>query len=724
MNCNPFFQQVPLSFSPGALVAALVALSLPLASLSAQDSPDSPVVDLDEVTLRADDEMAEAYAIDRASAFTKIRAPLSEMPISAQVVSRQALDEQDADGLEDVYRNVSGVAESGNTLNAQSEIRPVIRGFESPVVLRNGLRATTVGAVDLANIESVEVLKGPASILFGALEPGGVLNYTTKKPQEEPSFRLEQEFGSYGRFRSEADATGPLNAQRTLLYRVNAAYTDTESFRNEIELERIIVAPTLAWRISESSEVGFEFSYTKEEVPLDNGIPLGADGKPLVDDDTFFGDPDLEGRRLEDWFASYELEHRFSESFALRHRFQYHLSEPRNQGLRHRGVVGPPGSEELRQRFQDEDREDEEYQTTLELTGEFATGGLRHNAVVGFDYINNQLDFDRFRQNVPNVPISSNPDVNFEPPAGRVLAPAFREETEWIAVYAHDQLSLLDEGRLKLLIGGRFDSVDQEDKLDGNETDESEFTGRFGALYALNDWLSPYASIAQSFLPQGPGTQDREGNQLEPETGIQYEAGLKFSLFEGDLRATLAGYQLEKEDVAVFDRDFFVETGEIAFLAGVDQRSRGVELDVTGQISESLRVIANYAYTDAEETDNATDPARIGSRLGNVPRHAIRLWSAYDFADGSPLEGLGLGIGLRYEDERLAQFDDAIEIDDFFVVDVALWRRFELKKGRSLTARVNVKNLFDERFITRASTQDIAHPGAPASVNASFVLEF
>jgi len=460
-------------------------------------------------------------------------------------------------------------------------------------------------------------------------------------------------------------------------------------------------------------------------VPYDSGIPLGADGKPLVPDDTFFGDPDLDGRILEDWFAGYELEHRINDIFTFRNRFQYHRSEPRNESIRHRGVVGAPGAEELRQRFQKEERTDEEYQLVTDLQARFATSGIDHDVLVGLDLIRQELVFDRFRQNLPNVPIAANPGVRFTPPPGEIqLAPAFDEQTEWVAVYVQDQLSLLSDGRLKVLLGGRFDSVTSEDNLGPDDTDDSEFTWRAGALYQLNDWVSPYVSITQSFRPQGLGTQDRNGNQIEPETGMQYEAGLKFGFFDERLIATASVYRIDKEDVAVFDNDFFIETGSIAFFPGVDQRSWGVEFDISGEIVPGLSVISNVAYTDTEETANEGDPSRIGQRLGNVPEWSARTWLAYDFPAASSLHGLGIGAGVRYESDRLAQFDDQIELDDFVIFDAAAWYRYPLGGDRSLKVQINLDNLFDERHIIRASDQGIAHPGTPFRVTGSISLEF
>lgn len=706
------------------ITGVLLAGVLPL---SAQDSEPSPAGDeavrLPPVTVAAERE--GGYVVEQAPGVTKMNIPIAETPGSIQVVPRQVIEDQAALGLEDVYINVSGVARSGNTLNAQSEVMPVIRGFETPIIFRNGVRATQVGAVDLVNIEQVEVLKGPASILFGALEPGGVLNYTTKTPLAAPFYELNQEFGSYSLFRTTFDATGPIDQERRLRYRLNAAFTDSGSFRNDVDLERWAVAPVLAWSLSDQTDLTLDFSYTHETVPYDSGVPFGFDDEPLVPISTFFGDPTLDGRTLEDIFAGFTLEHRLNEVFTFRNRFQFHRAMPKNESIRHRGVRGTPGAEELRLRYQNEERVDDEYQLVPELLADFNTGSIEHRALAGVDLIHQESDFDRFRQNLPNVPITENPDFRFTPPADNDPAPAFRSDLQWVAIYLQDQMSMLEEGRLKLLLGGRWDYVDQEQWVPAESSStQSEFTGRAGVLYEVTDWAAPYASLSQSFLPQGLSVVDQGGSVLDPERGVQYEAGIKFELFNDRLLATVAAYEIEKEDVAVFDNELFANTGQIAYFPGVEQQSRGVELDVTGRITDALSVIANYAYTDTEVLENSGDPAMEGDRLGNVPLHLARLWLAYNFAAGSLLEGLGFGTGLRYESERMAQFDDTLTLDEFVVFDAGAWYRHALEGGQTLKAQLNVQNITDEEHYVRASDRSIVHPGAPLRVIGSIGMEF
>ena len=636
----------------------------------------------------------EGYKAGQASTATKTDTPIMEVPGSVQVVPRDVIEDQGALNLKDVYENVSGVQQSGNTLNAQSEVLPVIRGFESPTLLRNGLRSTQVGSVDLVNVERVEVLKGPASILYGSLEPGGIINYVTKKPQAEAAYSLTQQAGSEDTYRTAADVTGPLVEDDSLLYRLNLAYTNSDSFRDDIDLERVAVAPSFLWAPTERTELLLDFSFLQEKQPYDTGIPLDSNGSALVSRDTFFGDPDLDGRNIHDYVASYQLTHEFNDVFSLRNQFQFHRAEADNEALRPRGVGGVPGAETLLLRYQNEERQDDEFQFVLDGTAKFATGFMDHSVLLGAELLAQDSDFRRFRQNIPSVAISDDADVDFSPPDNQPKSVTLGKSRR-AGFYLQDQISLLEDGQLKLLLGGRYDLVHTENEVDGvsspNVNDDA-FSGRAGLLYEFADQYSAYVSVSQSFDPQNPGTLDANGVPLDPEEGLQYETGLKGSFLDDRLLATVSVFQIEKTNVAVTDLALFNATGQIASLPGIKQRSRGVELDVSGAITDELQIIA---------------------------RHKARLWLNYEFAEDTSLEGLGLGAGIRYVGESTAQFNTDLKLDPYVVVDAAVWYEWQ-----ALKVGFNAYNLFNENYIVRASDQSIAHPGAPFTVLGSASLKF
>lgn len=667
----------------------------------------------------------DGYDAPRAAAATRLNVPVIETPFSVQVVPLRVIEDQNALGLEEIYANVSGVTEAGNTLNAQTEIRPIIRGFEAAVPLRNGLRATTVGAVDLVNVESIEVLKGPASILYGALEPGGVLNYTTKKPLMAPRYEVAQQFGGHGHSRTTLDATGPLNAARTVAYRVNAAYQDSDSFRDALALDRMAFMPSLTFRPDDRTELFLDFSYSRERVPYDSGVPFGLDGEPLVPIDTFFGDPELDGRNLRDYFSSVGYVRQLGDAVTVRTQFQFHRVHARNESIRHRGVRGQPGAELLRRRYQNEDRTDDDYQFVADVVSNFDVGATSHQALVGFDLAYQDSTFLRFRQNLPNLPITADPQVRFVPPAHQPQQTVLGSN-RWAAVYFQDQISALPDGRLKLLVGGRYDTSRGEGVRDGvaqAPTEAAKLTGRFGAGYSIAPSTLAFASVSQSFRPQIAGTVDVAGNLLDPQTGLQYEGGFKFELFGGRFSSTASVYHIRKDNVPVFNFPLFLETGAFTYFPGVAERSRGVELDFAGRVTDGLSLIVNYAWNDAETVENEADPSEIGLQLGNTPAHLSRAWIAYDLPDAGPLAGLGFGLGVRAQDAQRVQFDTLV-LDGYAVVDLGVWYRLRVGRQQRLRLQVNVDNLFDREHYVRASDRSIVHPGAPRSAIASIGYEF
>lgn len=693
-------------------------------TLTLRPAPSGSSVTLPEVQVSASADAETAYgavigyAARRSATATKTDTPLRETPTSVQVIPREVLEDQAALSLKDAYENVSGVQMSGNTLNAQSEVLPYIRGFESSILMRNGLRATTAGAVDMINIERVEVLKGPASILYGALEPGGIVNYVTKRPLAESRHIFEQQFGSYDFRRTLIDSTGKLDDNGAALYRINFARTDSDSFRNSMHLERTAIAPSVLLNISPSTELLLDVSYVKEKQPYDTGIPLDDKGRPLATRSAFFNDSKLAGRENEDLYVGYQLTHRLDSGWTLRNQLQFHRAHNRNEALRPRGIVG----NNLTMRYQNEDKQDDETQFVLDATGKFATGGLKHTLLLGVEHIRQTTDWRRFRQNAPAVAISDHPSVSYTPPTTQPM-PLEQAETRWTSFYVQDQISLLENDRLKLLLGGRFDDVKTESRTDGVTSSpaisDTAFTGRAGLLYQLNRDHAVYVSSSQSFKPQQAGVVDINNGPLSPERGKQVEAGLKSGFFNDALLTTFSVYKIEKDNVAVFDQDLNNATGQIAYFPGVRQQSRGVEFDVTGNLTSQLKLIASYGYSDTKVLENAGAPLLVGGHLPGVAAQAGKIWVTYEFLRSGPLGGFGIGGGVRHVGKSSAQTDVDLKLDSYTVTDVGVWYNW-----KNVRASLNIKNLFDKDYIARASFNAIAHPGAPRMLFGSVSIGF
>jgi len=667
------------------------------------------------------------YDARAANTATRSAVRIAETPVSVQVVTKQLIEDQAAIELTEVFKNVSGVTESGATLNASTIVQPHIRGFISQTFFRDGQRTTISGsgAIDLVNVESVEILKGPASILFGALEPGGVINYTIERPQPFRRTTIRQEFGSYDHFRTVLDATGPLDDEASVLYRINAAYTDAESFRDVVETERFTLAPSLSIRPSDRLDLTLDVSYGHEETPFDVGVPFTPDGTPVASIETFFSPSTLEPREMDSFYAGHTLRWQLGDAWELRNSASFYHTETSHEAIRHTGLQIPDeGPVLVTRRFQAQEQSSNQIQIVTDVSRSLRTGGIGHDLLFGLELHRFEVDDAQFRQRLDPFELGTIP-TDFTVPEFD-FPEDDRSETDWIAVFAQDQITLAGD-RLHLLLTGRFDAVEQGgdgprfEEID-DFTDE-KFTGRGGVLYEATPVFALFASVSQSFNPQTPGIVDVEDNPLGPEEGIQVEGGVKFETRDRNLSATIATYRIEKDNVPVFDFPTFRDTGVVSFVPDVRQRSAGLEIDVAGEIAPGLRLLANYAFTDTETTESP-DEAEEGEELGGVPEHAGRFWLAYDFRPDSDLAGLGLGGGARFEGSHLPSFlfGPEFELDDFTVIDFAAW--YALVVGqRRIKLQVNVDNVFDEEHFLRANDASMVHPGEPRSGQASITLE-
>ena len=666
----------------------------------------------------------DGYRASRSASATRTDTPILETPASIQVVPQRVFEDQASFRLRDVYRNISGVVPGFTGFNVATTEQPIIRGFEETRIFRNGFRLQSVAPVELANVERVEVLKGPASVVFGLGEPGGLLNIVTKRPVNDTFAIVEQEFGSYDRYRTMLDANAPLTEDGTLLGRLNVAYTSDDTFRDHDGVDRIFVAPTLTWQPTDATSLTLDFSYSYEKHPFDHGLAFSADGEPVADISTFLGEPDFRAER-EEILAGFTFIHEFSDSLRFRNVFTFHNKENRLNSFRHFSV-NPDNTvnRELNQTVP----KARSFATVADVQYSFELGSSQHELLVGVD-----LRRDPEVGNKQDGPVANGPfPIDIVNPQynqfGTIVfddATNFDREETRAGVFVQDQIKLFDE-RLHLLLGARYDYIDQSVAFEccgggfvfADEQTDNAFTFRGAALYELTDWLSPYVSVAQSFNPTDIFTTSVDG--LDPEEGLGIEGGVKLDFFDERLTSTLAIYEITKENVPVADPSnpgFSINGGEL--------RSRGFEVDVAGELAPGWQIIANYAYTDTEVIESDSLP--VGSRFRNVPLHSASLWSSYDFQPGSGWDGFGFGAGVSGVSDRLGNNDGTFELDGFVVADLALWYRSHLNGGSGklpIKAQLNVHNLFDEEYYENATSIANVFPGAPRAVVGSISIQF
>jgi len=704
-----------------ALLAASMLASPAIAQETLVDPAEAETDGRPEETERVEDVITvTGYRGVIQTGATRTNTPLGETPVAVQVIPEDLIRDQAAIRLRDAYRNVSGVQASFTSNNVASTEAQIVRGFVDGGIYRDGFRIGQIAAVDFTNVERIEVLKGPASTLYGLGQPGGLVNIVTKKAENDRFLSLYQEIGSFDRYRTLIDANAPLSGDGSVLGRLNLSYTSDGSFRDHRGTERVFIAPALTWQITPSTRLVMDASYSYEEYPFDSGLVFGLDGEPVADISTFLGEPDFRSER-EEFFFSANLTHEFSENVTFRSYFLYQENENRLNAFRLSGQPQPDGT--IGRTFDRSIPTSRVFQTVNDLLIEFETGSLKHNLLVGGDvrYLPSPANGQDGPRTTRGFPIDI---VN--PQYGQFGEIVFNNQSEfdqkqfWTGVFIQDQITTADD-RLHILVGGRFDYVEQfvffetpSFFFEGDQNDTA-FTGRFGLLYELTDWASPYVNVAQSFNPTSPFSASIDG--LDPETGVVYEGGVKFSLFNDRVSATTAVYQITKENVPVADPDnpgFSRNGGR--------QRSQGFELDVAGEILPGWNIIATYAYIDTEVL--ASDFLPIGGRFTNVPLNSGSLWTAYDFPDNSPLANFGFGAGVFAQSDRAGDGQDSFQLDGFARVDASFWYQTELPSGAPLRAQINVNNVFDTEYYENSSGIGAVFPGEPLSVIGSLRVTF
>lgn len=652
------------------------------------------------------------YRVQDATTATKTDTPLRDIPQSIQVVPREVLEDRNVRSLAEAVETVSGVVD-GADYNGSPAQDFIIRGFEQGGSFRNGYRdVNSYGLTGVGTIERVEVLKGPASVLFGAVEPGGIINVVTKQPLSEPYYKLGFEVGNRSFYQPSIDFSGPLNADKTLLYRFNASYQSSDGFQDFVNTNLTTIAPTIAWKLGDRTDLTLYYEYINFKGTFEQYTSILSDNTflPRSFYQAYPNNAYVDNTTQK---LGYTLSHKFSDKWQIRNNFSVVTSKNAEEYTLATGVVN---DQSLRQFAQDRDFTQDNYFGQIDLLGKFNTGSISHQILMGFDFNHNIDTFARVVQrNVPNLDIF-NPNYNI---SSFDYGPrsSSTERFQTYGIYLQDQITFLDN--LKLLIGGRFDWISGEntDNMTGDTTqnpDSSAFSPRIGLVYQPSKSVSLYTSYSQSFVPETGVNPD--GEIFEPTRGTQYEAGIKADFLEGRLSATLATYQITKSNILTPDPD--PERAALDYLIQVgEQRSRGIELDVAGEILPGWKAIASYAYTNAEVTEDNDIP--VGNRLVSVPKNQASLWTTYEFQN-SDLKGLGFGLGLFYVGTRLGDSANSFEIPDYLRTDAAIYyRRDGFKAG------INIRNLFDTDYIrTSDDGRTFLRRGAPFTIIGSISWEF
>ncbi|MEH2118994.1 TonB-dependent siderophore receptor [Nostoc sp.] len=648
-------------------------------------------------------EQDQGYNPSQTSVGTRTDTPLRDIPNTIQIVPQQVIKDRNVTNVNSALENVSGVQQSFGNIS--------VRGFTAQQTVDGGLS----GAADFSNVEQVEVLRGPAAVLFGAGGLGGIINITTKQPLFEPYYELGLNAGNDSVYRGTADLSGPLTSNRNLRYRLNIALQDAHDSRNFSSSQELFIAPTIAWDISNDTKltVNLEYINTPSKsygVRALNGSFLGRDPNYDYPDDTYTDSAGVQG--------GYRFEHRFNKNLQLRNSLAFSSGPGHGRGINY-GTLSD--QQFIDRTYADDKYVYETYTTQTGLLANFNTGSIAHQALFGVDTKLDRQRFFGFGISLRSLDIS-NPDYDIaRPSADTPHTSDYNQQynTDSYGVFLQDQIKFLDN--LILVVAGRLDwvTITASDYVAGTaDTNYSAtFSPRIGIVYQPIKPLSLYANYSRALdTADITGRRTRMGETFAPSLSTQYEAGIKTDFLDGKLSAVLAAYQITRTNVLTpdplnnADEDFNIQIGE--------QRSRGIDFSVTGEILPGWNLTAGYSYINAIITKD--EVYGVGSPVVFTPHNSANLWTTYRIQSGN-LQGLGFGLGVYFVDERPGGefISRDYKIPAYTRLDAALFYR-----RNNWEAALNFENLFDSDYIVNSRGPGSETFGPPFTIRGSVKVRF
>ncbi|WP_433766227.1 TonB-dependent siderophore receptor [Pseudomonas putida] len=690
-----------------------------LQALSASSWAEQAITDKTSLELQATDIVGtsdfetaqgpvDGYRATRSASATRTDTSIHETPQSISVVTKDVVEDISATRLQDALDYAGGVGRANN-FGGQGLTTFTVRGFTTGEFYRNGfpINRGYPNMPDANTIERLEVLRGPATMLYGRGDPGGTFNVVSKQPLAQPTVTLGSQLDDQGMQRGTLDASGPLDEEGRLAYRLNVVGEGGDTFRDHVETERYGVTPVLSWHATDDTRIVFEGDFMRNNHPLDRGLTRYPNQIGTASRDTFFGEKDVGKLHNDNNMAQLRFEHFLSDNWTLGGGFQWLDGTLQGNAVEANGVAADGRT--LGRNFNYRKLEWTDRDTQLNLTGHFTAGGFDHTLLTGVEY--EDYDYKSIIQRSSGA-VSAYPIDIFDPVYGQPRPALTRtptndqENLKTYAAFIQDQVALTE--RLKLLAGARFERFehDYETFVAGGrnwQASDNAVTPRVGVTYDLTETVAVYADTARSFKPNTGAS--REGGGFDPEKGKSWELGIKWEALDSQLSVDAAIYQIEKRNVLTtdpVDSTFSVAAGEV--------RSRGFDLNVAGNVTPQWRVIGGYAYVDAEVTQD--NVIKSGARLMNIPQNSFSLLNVYEFQDGA-FKGLGLGTGLKYVDERAGQTaNTAFSMGSYTVVDLLSY----YKVNDKVRLNLDVKNLTDEDYEEGAFGNVYAYPGAPRTV--------
>ncbi len=678
----------------------------------------------------SDTQPVKGYNAKKSRTATRTETELKDTPQSVSVVTQDVIKDQSIQSISEAVRYVPGVTASQGEGNRDAlNFRGA--GVTTGDFYQDGVRDDIQTYRDLYNTDRIEVLRGANAMIFGRGGSGGVINRVTKEAGWDPVRELSLSYGAYNQKRGTIDIGNAIN--EVAAFRLNAVYEDSDSYRGGVNLERYGVTPTLTIKPSDATKIVLSAEYFKDDRIGDRGMPSIGSGRrnrpyDIGDYSTFYGNARLSPNETETTAFNAMIEHAFDNGVTVRNRTRYADYDKYYQNVYANGSVSASGRLALGAYRDDTQRENLINQT--DVTYNLKAGGLEHKLLVGMELGTQDTRNSRISPNGTNDNLTGT--VSAEDPlfTGTLNLNNRRinrkSETTNTAFYVQDQIIL--SPKWELVLGVRHDkfAVDYIDlpttsnptrNIERNTTD-NKLSPRAGLIFKPLENLSVYASYSQSFVPRA-GDQltglDATTTNLSPEKFINQEIGAKFDV-NPDLALTAAVYKLERENIAAVDP---ANVSQTILIDG--QETTGVELGVTGKVTDKWSMFGGYAFQDAELTKTqriGSSTFSSGTELGQTPRHTFSLWNRYDFND---TWGAAIGVISRSDMYALTPTTTTSTVlPGYTRVDAAVYGKLD----KNLRLQLNLENLTNKEYALSAHNNNNIVPGSPLTARATLIYNF
>ncbi len=656
------------------------------------------------------------------SGATKLETPDIETPQAVSIITRQQYEEQGATSVRQAVSYTPGVY--SNQIGASNRFDYIVlRGFSDGSldnVYLDGLKlmgdtnSHSSLVIDPWFLDSVEVVRGPASVLYGRSSPGGIVALNSRKPSFDPGGEVKLFAGNNNQRGAAFDVTGPVDDNDRVAARLTGMTRYADSQFDHLKEQRYAIAPSLAWRITDQTRLDLmAYLHRDPEGGSHSGLPYEGTVTPHAGrkiSNTFFeGEDDYDKYDRRENMVGYNVEHAFDSGWSVRQKLRYlHTKVNLNQVY----AAGWLNDTELNRGYSGSDESLSAITLDNQIDGSVDTGIINHRLLFGVDYQRRSNNVTASYGSFPAID-AFNPVYGADPLSISVYSRE-KHKLEQTGIYLQDQMSL---DRWRLTLGGRHDQVKITNVNKINDTrdtlDQDHFSSRAALMYLFDSGFAPYVSYSTAFTPTS--FTDEYGKILQPMKGKQWEAGLKFQPEGSQTMYSASVYRINQKNIAtkVEPTDPYRSIGEI--------ESEGVELEAVGQLTDNLRLQAAYTYNDIRYKKSSAEEQ--GKRAVYAPRNQASAWLSYDVKTGL-FDGLTVGSGVRYVNGITSDRQNTHTLPSYTLVDLAVGYDLSHVGLKGMSAQLNVNNLTDKRYVAACNSLSYCYFGAERSIVGSVSWAF